>query len=378
MSRRSLLSPLLLALAALCFSGVALAQDTAHGRWVTDANNRATGVFLFEPPPPEFKPLMASDVELEQHGFPPRPSEPERYARWKRMATARFITPELKPIAVHHALPKNRKIVSSAGNAITSTSDNWSGYIFAVPDLTFALNNSMIYAEWTVPAVMQAPGVCTSTAVMAAQWVGFDGLTAGEDLLQAGTEGDATCVKPRRHPITTATYYAWFEWLPGSAYQLTNFPVGPGNAVQVSVWFTTAEPFGHAVFINLSTDQGTLIGFNPPSGTNYFGNSAEWILERPCLTVVDGTCTDFANLANYGFFAFDSAFAFNTQVSYLPGTTPAGATSEQITMVCPPWNPSTSCVGRHHSNINISTFNLTTGKEGNNAMTFTAEPPAGP
>ena len=58
MSRRSLLSLILLSLAAL-------AQDTAYGRWVTDPNNLTNAAFVNAPSPVGFKLLTASPLRAE-------------------------------------------------------------------------------------------------------------------------------------------------------------------------------------------------------------------------------------------------------------------------------------------------------------------------
>jgi len=369
MSRRTLLSLVRLSLAAFCFSMAAMAQDTTYGKWVTDPNNLATAAFVYAPPPNGFNPLTASATELEQFGLPPRPtrSEAERYARWKRMVTATRMKPELKPTGIYNGLPRDRRIVSSTDSSITSTSENWSGYAFVVADDTFAANNSEVYAEWIVPAVQQAPGICTSTPDYSAQWVGFDGDSVSTDVLQAGTEADVVCTHREPDP----SYYAWFEWYPALGVQVSNFPVSAGNGMQVAVWYTTASPQGHTLLLNQTTNESALIGFTEPSGATYLGNSAEWIMERP---MVGGA---LPNLPNFGFFGFNDGFAVNNSgVSYTPGARLRGVTEEQITMVYPPWNPTTTCNGRRGP-TDISTFNLNVGNEGDNTMWFTADPPAG-
>jgi hypothetical protein len=311
-------------------------------------------------------------VELEQNGFPPRPdsNQVKRYARWKRMVTATRITPELTPTAIYNGLPRNWKMVRSAASTVTGTTPNWSGFAFSVAAGTFAVNNSEVCAQWTIPAVQQAPGVCSSTSYQSSQWVGFDGapLSSSTDVMQAGTSADASC----RHRTTTATYSAWFEWFPAAEVQVSNFTVSPGDGMIGCVYYTTSSgsPSGLAVLLNQTTDQGVEIGFSSPPGTTFIGDSAEWVMERP---TVDGSLAD---LPNFGYFGFNDGLATNGgSVSYTPGARLRGVTSEEIAMVCPPWNPSTTCSGR---GFDISTFNLNVGNEGDNTLWFTAQPPAGP
>jgi hypothetical protein len=360
----------ILALAAVYVSTVALAQETAYGKWVTDPNNQETAVFAYGPPPAGFNPLTATDVELEQLGYPPRPdrTEARRYSRWKKMVTAKRITPELKPAARYSSLPRGLKVIAAEGSVELSSSKNWSGFAFTAPVGTFAANDSEIDAEWTVPAAQQAPGVCSSTSDYSSQWIGFDGAAESDssDVLQSGTEADAYCIGG----VTVATYYAWVEWFPAGSMQVTNFAVNPGDGIQLSVSYTTASPQGHATFMNEATNQSVSMAFNKPRSPRYAGSSVEWIMERP---TIDGALPD---LSNYGFFGFNDGAAYNASAtSYTPGSNPSGTTSWEITMVCPPWNPSTAC-GRRGSNI--STFNLNVGNEGENTLWFTANPPAGP
>jgi hypothetical protein len=44
--------------------------------------------------------------------------------------------------------------------------------------------------------------------------------------------------------------------------------------------------------------QGVLVGL-ALNGTFYYGYEAEWIMERPCLNVRNGQCTQFAQLSDY-------------------------------------------------------------------------------
>lgn len=334
---RFTVTPLLL-LAAFAFSmpPAAFAQNSAYGHWVNDPNNIATPVFVYDPPPAGFNPLTASDVELEQYGFAPRPprNDSARYSVWERHATAKRITPQVTPTNIYNGPARNVKIGqlvknTAQGNTYSTTTDNWSGYVVTNVKGTFAQNYSTIQAQWTIPAVQQAPG--TGTCGASSQWVGFDGF-GGSDVLQAGTEANALC--------PGAAYYAWVEWYPYAQSRIS-LPVGPGDSMQLEVWYTTSSPYGHAQFLNDVTRQSAAFGFNPPSGTTYLGNSAEWIMER---TAINGSLVNLPNYA-YMFFSGASATPFDFGPVYWPSSVPAGASIYQVNMTCPPWNPSSSCTG---------------------------------
>ena len=335
MSRRVVLPLVLLALAAFCLSSPAMAQSSAYGKWVSDPAGLATPGFVYDAPRAGFSLLTASDVELEQYGFPPRPpqSDSARYSVWKRAARAMRVTPQLTPTNIYNGPARNVKIgppIKSAtqGTTYNSNSDNWGGYAVTGANGTFTVNHSDVSADWSVPHAKQAPypGTCNSTWYYSFEWVGFDGWDSS-DVLQAGTEADATC--------TSTLYSFWYEWYPFAETRISSPAVGPGDLVAVLVWYTTSSPYGHAQLWDLTTDQLTDVGFNPPSGTTYVGNSAEWVLERP---TVSGALSDLANVND--FFVVE---ANNGANDYYPGSVPANANIYDITMVCPPWNPTSSC-----------------------------------
>jgi len=119
---RTVVVPLLLALAAFCLSSPATAQNSAYGTWVSDPAGLATPGFIYDSPPVGFNPLTASDVELEQYGFPPRPpqSDTAHHASWKRAATATRVTPQLTPTNIYNGPAKIVKIGPAIRGASSS------------------------------------------------------------------------------------------------------------------------------------------------------------------------------------------------------------------------------------------------------------------
>jgi hypothetical protein len=313
-------------------SPIAFAQGSAHGHWVNDPNNIATPGFVYDTPPAGFDPQMASDAELEQWGFPPRPSnsDPKAYARWKKMASATRVTPQFTFTKIYSGSARNMKLGSVINNATAATSDNWSGYVITEPSGTFAQDLSDVQGQWTVPAVAPAPGLsCSSATYESLQWVGFDGWGSA-DVLQAGTA--ANCGN---------SDYAFYEWYPYAETKVS-LSVIPGDSIQADVWYTTSSPYGHAQLLNDITDQTETFGFNPPSGTTYVGNSAEWVMERPMITVGGA----LADLPNYGYSYLSGSAGYCTGGTICgPSSAPAGATIYQVDMTCPPWTPSSACTG---------------------------------
>jgi len=309
---------------------IALPQSATNGTWFTDPEGISTPAFLYAPPPSTFDPLSASEPELEQYGFPPRPeaSNALRYAAWKKMVMAKRVVPEIRPTKTYAGPPKGLKIGGPVAGAITGTSDNWSAYVADGANGTFTANNSNVSADWLIT---RALGPCDNSHWdYSSQWVGLDGWGSG-DVLQAGTEADASCgSNPNGSGHGGANWYAWFEWYPFAQSQV-GLAVGPGDLMQVEVWYTTSSPHGHASILNVTSGQTAVVGFNPPSGTNYVGNSAEWVLER---TSVNGS---LPNLTRYGTAAFNFAQAYNGSNYFYPSSAPAGTTIYNVSMTCPPW-----------------------------------------
>jgi len=314
----------------------------AHGQ----AKGEASPPIIFSEPPAGFDPVTAADSELAENGYPPRPalSDPG-YAAWHRMVTApqkRLSNLTVQTTNKVNGGARGRLDREATANSVSSSSNNWSGYVVTAPNGTFTSNDSYVYAEWVVPAA----GVdsCGGETYASSQWVGFDGWTSG-DVLQAGTAITAC----------GASYVAWYEWFtPGCTANSASLPcyqwnfslaVNPGDRVSTEVWYTTAAPHGHAYMVNYSTQQSASMAFNQPSGSTgsgYVGNDAEWIVERPGQTV--GNTTTLDDLADYVAVAMNTAHASNYNgLFFYPSSVPSGSTIYNVTMTCPTWTPSSSC-----------------------------------
>jgi Peptidase A4 family len=318
-----------MAVAVFLLSPLASAQTSAHGHWVYDPKGIATPGFVYDLPPAGFNPLTASDLELEQWGFPPRPnsSNVKAYAHWKRAAGATHVVPQLIFTNIYNGPAKNVRTITTTSTNTAANSDNWSGTVITQPNGTFSADLSDVQGEWTVPAVLPAPGrSCSSATYASSQWVGFDGWISS-DVLQAGTQVNCG----------TSAFF-WYEWYPFAETQIS-LGVVAGDSVSSDVWYTTTSPYGHAQLENFITGQIADVAFNPPSGTTYEGNSAEWVMERP---TVNGALADLPNF-NFAYLGGNAGYCEGDQICgpTLPPT--KGGALYQVNMTCPPWNPSSSC-----------------------------------
>jgi hypothetical protein len=336
---KQLLAPAVVLCLLAFLASVPIHAQTASGHWVHDPAGIATDGFIYDPPPAGFNPLTATDAEIEQYGLPPRPnaSDTARYTHWQKMVTATRIVPELTFTSMYMGSPHD---LTNASTAISEqncsvctpfTSTDWSGYgPYAASGFPFANNDALIAGQWAIPAVTQ--GTCSSTGAWMAMWVGLDGLST-TDVLQAGSVEEAVNCQQ-------STLKTWYEWYPG-AVTYVNLSAKTGDSMLVEVWYTTSSPHGHA-YLNDQTQQTVSeVGFNPPSGTTYFGLSAEWIVERPSL---NGNITNLADFATATFAGFDGAWD-GIGGEYYPtsGTGSYSMNYAEINMICPPWNPSSAC-----------------------------------
>jgi hypothetical protein len=317
-----------------------MASNSPPAESVAADQSIAHAVMGYAAPPPDFRPWSASDIELENRGYPPRPNAvraPTAHARWKRLVSVpRVVNPKLQQTTIYNSAIQNFLSSQTLRNgAVSGTSINWSGYADVAPSGTFTANDSFVVAEWVVPRAQQAFGVCNGGWDYSSQWAGFDGVTSN-DVLQAGTEADACC--GNCGGSTQAEFYsAWIEWAPASEIRVSVPAVRPGDLMSLEVWFTTTPPFGHAVLANYTLQQAQAYAFNPPVGTAFAGDSAEWVLERPFIEGLG-----YSDLTNYAADQFNANYAFDTVSYFLPGASPAG-TSYAISMVCPAWLPNASC-----------------------------------
>lgn len=225
---------------------------------------------------------------------------------------------------------------------------------------TFAKSTNYVDGQWSMPAVSEPD--CDSISDYAAQWVGFDGWNSS-DVLQAGTYSVAYC----SGGTSSQSYYAWFEWYPNNA-SILNLAFHQGDVAIVQVFYYPSGEPGQGFFEigNESTSQSVSGYFNPPAGTTYVGDSVEWIVERP---TVNGSLSD---LPDYSTTIFSYLRAENGTFYTPNGPVPPGGAIYNVTMTCPPWNPSSACT----TTTNISEVSLQVESEDYQYLTFNPLPPA--
>lgn len=125
-------------------------------------------------------------------------------------------------------------------------------------------------ATINVPTASIPPGGDTSggTTYGGVGWVGIDGANGCSTLLQTGIEWEISG--------STATYSAWYEWVPGPLTTFEGFTVNPGDSVAIKV-VATSTTAGTAYVTNESTGEATSYAFTDQPALCQ--GTAEWIVE---------------------------------------------------------------------------------------------------
>ena len=144
-------------------------------------------------------------------------------------------------------------------------SSNWAGGVITSPPAGETFN--YVQGQFLVPTPSLPAG-------SASFWVGIDGDTYGNAILQAGV--DVTV-----NSDGSTSYDSWYEWYPqySIGFDPSQFSFGAGDTIFVSVQSTSSTD-GTVVLQNLSTGQSVTQGVSAPDSSSALGGqNAEWIVE---------------------------------------------------------------------------------------------------
>lgn len=102
----------------------------------------------------------------------------------------------------------------------------------------------------------------------AAAWIGIDGNSCSGTLLQAGVTTTKTS--------TAHTSSAWLEWIPNAAYGIPDFPVSPGDWMNINITVTSSTS-ATMVIENYSLSNTITVNLN--NGYTLCQADASWIIE---------------------------------------------------------------------------------------------------
>jgi len=176
-----------------------------------------------------------------------------------------------QPLKLTEASEALRTEAIETGNAthVTLESTNWAGGILTAPPAGQTFN--AVSARFTVPTPSKPAGV-SGSSFAASAWVGIDGDTAQNAILQTGVDFNVAS-------SGAVSFDAWFEWFPNFATDFTGIPISAGHVIQLSVTSTSSST-GTAVIENVSTGVTVSKALTAPSTNAHLqGVNAEWIVE---------------------------------------------------------------------------------------------------
>ena len=144
-------------------------------------------------------------------------------------------------------------------------SQNWSGAVITSPPSGQTFDG--VTASFVVPTPQVPSGSSSSGTYAASAWVGIDGDTYQNSILQTGVDFTITNGK--------VSYDAWYEWYPDYAYDFS-ITISAGNTIVATVASTTSTS-GTASIENVST--GKTVTKSLTSSAALGGQNAEWIVE---------------------------------------------------------------------------------------------------
>jgi hypothetical protein len=184
---------------------------------------------IYHVPPHGFNPLTATDAQLDEYGFPARPSDPDQLKHWENIMShcKSTLIPDVvsmkvnsSPLASTGNVTSNKTFESlnTAINSNTSlfeqNSSNWSGYINYQSSNCYLSEVQAVFEQPTIDGTSEQSSIEYS-------WVGLggDNLFGRENnmsnldsvcLLQIGTAMSGTKVNNQY------VYHAWYEYFDNS------------------------------------------------------------------------------------------------------------------------------------------------------------------
>lgn len=176
-----------------------------------------------------------------------------------------------QPLILTEASANARTEALEAGNAthVTLESTNWAGAILTAPPAGQTFN--AVSASFTVPTPSKPAGV-SGSSFAASAWVGIDGDTAQNAILQTGVDFNLAS-------SGSVSFDAWFEWFPLDSTDFTGIPIKAGDVIAISVVASSSSE-GTATIENTST--GVTVSkviSAPDTAAHLQGQNAEWIVE---------------------------------------------------------------------------------------------------
>jgi len=163
-------------------------------------------------------------------------------------------------VARRRSQPLRRLDTQTAASNVSHVqySSNWAGAVWdTYPSGTF----KAVTGTFVVPTPSAPDG-------SASAWVGIDGDTCGNAILQTGIDFN--------YNGGSISFDAWYEWYPDYAYTFSGIPISAGDTIKLTVTASSTTS-GTAVIQNVST--GKTVSKSLSSSYALCEQNAEWIVE---------------------------------------------------------------------------------------------------
>ena len=185
------------------------------------------------------------------------------------------------------SVPAN--ITAAYGTAKNYYTTNWAGAIITSPPDGEAFN--IVIASFVVP--IPTPPVSGAGTWWGTAWVGIDGFTYGNAILQTGIDWG---VQVSADGSTAYGYWGWYEWYPAGWSDFT-FEVTGGDTIELVIEAPKSS-LGVCAMSNQRTGQSVSnVVMAPTNGSLLAGQNAEWIVED----FSSGGLVPFADFGNVTF-----------------------------------------------------------------------------
>ncbi|KAJ4414838.1 hypothetical protein N0V82_007686 [Gnomoniopsis sp. IMI 355080] len=192
--------------------------------------------------------------------------------------------------------------IESRSNESHSTySQNWAGALLVGSGYT------AVTGIITVPT---PTGANPATQSAGAAWVGIDGGTCSQAILQTGIDWYVTNGQ--------VSYDAWYEWYPDYSYDFSNIAIRAGDSIRMTV-LVSSTTNGAAHIENLTTGQSVSQAMTVGSSAALCETNAEWIIEDFLSCDSSGNCPQVP-FANFGAVTFTQSLAIQAGTVVTPAT----------------------------------------------------------
>lgn len=178
----------------------------------------------------------------------------------------KITAPSLKDSPSPSDSHNNTGPTSHTPSQTTAYSNNWSGTVLTQPPSGDEFTH--VSTRFTIPKV-SSDGLDSYQS--ASVWVGIDGATVSDAILQTGVNVGILDGSPH--------YSAWYQWYPEASVTWPDFELQAGDVVETTV-NATSKTSGICIVENKSTGQKASKTIEAPKPSSTLsGKNAEWIVE---------------------------------------------------------------------------------------------------